>query len=276
MKPGRTSVSALGSAVLRAAHVAEDPPPWVLEDTVSASLLTSDERARVEASMAEWPRDVRAGFRLAHAVRARVAEDVAVGGVEVDRRDYVILGAGLDSFAWRHPRASELTIWELDHPDTQRWKRRALERSGWATPSNVRFVEIDLAADRLDGLALPGRATWNWLGVTMYLEKTATAQTLRSIASRAAGTVLVVNFLLDRDERSGPDNRLQGAARRVLNVADEPIRATYTKSEVEDVLGESGFTTTSVLMGEDLARRYLPDRSDLRMPSSTVIAVATT
>jgi methyltransferase (TIGR00027 family) len=119
--------------------------------------------------MADWPPAVREAFRVSHAVRARLAEDMAAAGLAAGRRDYVLLGAGLDSFAWRHPRAGEFTVWEIDHPDTQEWKRAALRRTGLAEPGNVRFVPADLSVTAIGDLGVPALATWNWLGVTMYL-----------------------------------------------------------------------------------------------------------
>jgi O-methyltransferase involved in polyketide biosynthesis len=107
MEAGKVSRSALGSGLLRAAHVREDPPPWILEDTLGRDLLAASEVALLEAGMAGWPPGVRQAFRVSHTVRARLAEDVAVAGVTAGRRDYVVLGAGLDTFAWRHPRAGE-------------------------------------------------------------------------------------------------------------------------------------------------------------------------
>ena len=118
--------------------------------------------------MAAWPPVVRRALRVSHAVRARLAEDVAAAGLAAGRRDYVLLGAGLDTFAWRHPRARDFVVWEIDHPDTQAWKRAALRRAGLAEPANVRFVSADLSATAIGDLGTPARATWNWLGVTMY------------------------------------------------------------------------------------------------------------
>jgi O-methyltransferase involved in polyketide biosynthesis len=113
------SRTALGSAYWRAAHLRDDPPPWILEDRLAATLLGDDVIAELEAPLDGWDPAVMAGFRLWHAVRARVAEDVALAGLRFGRLDYAIVGAGLDTFAWRHPQASQFTIWEYDQPVTQ-------------------------------------------------------------------------------------------------------------------------------------------------------------
>jgi len=146
MEAGKGSLSAMGSGLQRAAHVREDPPPWVFEDALAGQLLDAAEAAELEAEMAAWPPVVRRALRVSHAVRVRLAEDVAAAGLAAGRRHYVLLGAGLDTFAWRHPRAGEFVVWEIDHPDTRAWKRAALRRAGLAEPANVRFVAADLSA----------------------------------------------------------------------------------------------------------------------------------
>ncbi|HTW99544.1 MAG TPA: class I SAM-dependent methyltransferase [Acidimicrobiales bacterium] len=183
----------MGAALLRAAHVVEDTPPWVLEDTVSAGLLTTAERALAAAELDSWPSEVRAAFRLAHAVRNRLAEDVAVEGLDAGRADYVVLGAGLDSFAWRHPLAARFRVVEIDHPATPRWKRDRLRAAGLTEPADVCFVPLDLTAASLAGIELPAPATWSWLGVAMYLEppssrRRSARSLLRAPARRSSST----------------------------------------------------------------------------------------
>lgn len=275
MEYGRASTSAMGSAVLRAAHVWEDKPPWVLHDTESVKLLTDVEFLTIENSMIKWPSEVRAGFRLTHAVRTRLAEDLAIQGMREGRGGYVILGAGLDSFTWRDPAALNLRIWEVDHPATQGWKRKAMERVGLVEPPNVTYVTADFSIDRIQNLHLPSFATWNWLGVTMYLKKDDTAHALREIASQDSGTVLVANFLLAQEERSDLGNAIQLVAARVLDTVGEPVLASYTRREVESLLVDAGFSSFEILDSHALTVRYLTGRTDLVLPSSTVIAVAT-
>jgi methyltransferase (TIGR00027 family) len=218
----------MGSAVLRAAHVREDAPPWVLEDTLSERLLDRRSLGEVRAEIARWAPQVRAAFRLAHAVRSRLAEDIAIEGLAVRRRDYVLLGAGLDTFAWRHPEAGRFRIWEIDHPATQRWKRRALSGRQLGEPANVRFVPVDLATLSLGAIETPATATWNWLGVTMYLDRSVTEQVLKAIARRGAGTTLVVNFVLADDEADDFTRAVQATAAAVVARDGEPPSGPLT------------------------------------------------
>lgn len=275
MEDGRASITAMGSAVLRAQHVREDLPPWVLEDTESVRLLTESQERAIVSSMADWPSEVRASFRLVHAVRARVAEDVAIRGIDEGRRDYVILGAGLDSFSWRHPRARELTIWEIDHPDTQARKRSALRRIGKSDMANVRFVPVDLTSERLADIDLSVTATWNWLGVTMYLPKSDIGEVLRCIVETGPGTVLVVNFLLAAEDRDVLGEAVQSSVASVLKPTGEPIKATFAKEEVQQTMSDAGFTSVQVLEGRHLQDQLLWGRADLHLPSSTVMVIAT-
>jgi methyltransferase (TIGR00027 family) len=265
----------MGTGLLRAAHVREDRQPWIFEDTLAEQLLDASEVANLEASMVEWTPEVRAAFRTAHAVRARLAEDEAIAGLAAGRDQYVLLGAGLDTFAWRHPRASEFVIWEVDHPDTQSWKRAALRRSGLSTPPNVRFIAADLSQTAVHDLDLPERATWNWMGVTMYLERSETEATLRAIASGRAGTTLVANFLLPPDALDALGDAVRKTSTVTLAAAHEPVVASYSTDQVVTLLRDTGFSGISLLDADALSERYLRGRADLRLPKSTVIAVAT-
>jgi methyltransferase (TIGR00027 family) len=265
----------MGSGLLRAAHLREDPPPWVLADTLAGQLLTTEEIAELEASMAGWPPVVRQELRVSHAVRARLAEDVAVAGLAAGRRDYVLLGAGLDTFAWRHPRARDFVVWEIDHPDTQAWKRAALRRAGLAETANVRFVAADLSATALADITLPARATWNWLGVTMYLPREATMGTLRAIAAGHAGTTLIVNFLLDDAALDATQNVVRDAVATTTAAVGDPVLAAYTREEVAGLLARAGFGDVELLDASRMRDRYLRGRPDLPLRTPTLIAIAT-
>jgi methyltransferase (TIGR00027 family) len=246
-----------------------------LEDTLAGQLLYAAELEELEVPMTAGPTAVRPASRLSNAVRARLAEDVAAGGLAAGRRDYVLLGAGLDTFAWRHPRAGDFVVWEIDHPDTQAWKRAALRRAGLAEPANVRFVAADLSAVAIGDLGIPARATWNWLGVTMYLQPEVTAAALRAIAAERAGTTLVVNFLLPAGMLDALGHAVRDCTAAVVAAAGEPVVATYTRDEAADLLGQAGFSCIELFDAGRLRNRYLRDRPDLPLPGTTLIAVAT-
>jgi methyltransferase (TIGR00027 family) len=268
------SRTALGSAYWRAAHLRDDPPPWILEDRIAARLLGDNNIAEIEGPLAGWDQPVLAGFRLAHAVRARVAEDVAVAGLGAGRSDYAIVGAGLDTFAWRHAQASQFTVWEYDQAATQAWKRQAINAAGLDEPGNVRFVPTDLSRTRLDSVELPSWATWNWLGVTVYLTQKATTETLEVIAHTGGGTTLVVDFVLPPDERDELGLAAGASAASLVASVGEPVVSTYRRRDVEPPLRDAGFTDIELLDANELSRRYLQGGDHRVLPGSTVIAVA--
>jgi methyltransferase (TIGR00027 family) len=167
----------------------------------------------------------------------------------------VLLGAGLDSFAWRHALASSFTVWEIDHPDTQAWKRQRLAQIGLPEPSNVRFAPVDLGTTTLETMSLPRRATWNWLGVTVYLDKATTAATLATIAKASETAVVVVDFALTPD------------------YCDE-LGITWREDSAR--LNRAGFDVIEALDAADLSARYLGHHPKLRMPGANIYIVART
>jgi methyltransferase (TIGR00027 family) len=274
MRDGQASRSSMVCALLKAAHVAEDPPPWVFDDPLGGRLLTTGETGWARSAISRFPSEVYRALRVELATRSRLAEEVAVGGVAVGRRDYVLLGAGLDTFAWRLPQATEFTVWEIDHPDTQAWKRQALARAGLAEGPNIRFLPVDLAATPLDAVRTPRLATWNWLGVTMYLDPAVVEAALRTIASHQPGTTLVVNFLLDSD----PDEltaAVHAAAAAAVAASHEPVVTAYAVDDVSALLRDAGFGKVELLDAGALRARYLSTRPDLLHSHSTLVAVAT-
>jgi methyltransferase (TIGR00027 family) len=207
-------------------------------------------------------------------VRTRLAEDTAVEGLTTGHRRYVLLGAGLDSFAWRHPQARTFEVVEVDHPSTQVWKRRRLAARGLGEPPHVRFEPVDLSrsAARLPTGLAP--ATWSWLGVTMYLDPSAVRRVLRQIAEEPKGSTLVVNFLLAEEALDGRATAVRAASRQTVAEAGEPVRSTYTHRQCEELLAAAGFDAIELLDAEALARRYSTGRPEWRLPATTLIAVA--
>ena len=274
MKGERASLR-IATTYVRAAHLEHDPPPWILEDRLARSVVGEELFAAVEATVAAWSPDVFAAFRAHFTVRSRLAEDVAVEGMSELRNNYVLLGAGADTFAWRHPQAAAFTIWEIDHPASQAWKREALRRANLPVPPNVRFVAVDLAAVPLHEVELPSRATWNWLGVTQYLDKPTTESVLRVIAGQGSGTTAVVEFLLTEAEcdELGAAFRAQGIA--AAGQSREPMVSFYEPTEIERLLRRCGFGTIDLLATDTLRDRYLPPHSSgLRIPGAAIFATA--
>ncbi len=275
-EPDHTAVRV---ALWRAMHVQIDPPPHVLEDEIGLQLADPDEGWRDRGDMDP---DGTSRFRAAIVARSRVVEDLVTGSAA---RQYVLLGAGLDTFAQRRPEvASRLRVFEVDQPGPQAWKRARLVERGFGVPEWLRLVPVDFEAGGSwwDGLVDAGfdagaPAVVASLGVSMYLTKDAIATTLRQVASLAAGSVLVMTFqlpveLVDPEDRPAREFALRGAA-----ASGTPFISFFTPDEMLALARDAGFRDVEHVSGRDLMARYFANRSDGLQPSSGEdLLVATT
>jgi len=262
-------------ALWRALHVEADPPPHVLEDEIGLKLLSPDEGWRSRGDMD--PQFTRP-FRASIVGRARFIEDLVVEQAGRGLGQYVILGAGLDSFAQRRPEiASHLRVFEIDQPSPQAWKRQRLIELGFGIPDWLRFVPVDFEAGGAwrDGLATAGfddskPAIVVSTGVSMYLTKDANAATLRQIAALAPGSTLAMTFLLplelaNHEVRPGLEMAEKGA-----RASGTPFLSFFTPPEILALAREAGFREAQHVSAADLTRRYFAGRTDdLRPPNNT-------
>jgi methyltransferase (TIGR00027 family) len=298
METDRSSRTALAAAFYRAQHHRHDDPK-ILDDPYAHRLLGADEMAAFTARCIADGRE--AGFRgepdaiLARAlrvltpassvlVRARYAEDRLAAAIARGVRQYVIVGAGLDSFAFRRrDLADRLDVFEIDHPRSQADKRVRLAAAGLAEPPNLRFGAVDFERERvgdaLRRLAFRAAepAVFAWLGVTMYLTRAAIDGTWRALRAVAAGgSELVFDFLRARPA-SEP---VPAGAQRVLDrarAAGEPMIGALDPATLEAELSAAGWSLVERLDGAELDRRYFADRSDgwrARPSANLVCAVA--
>lgn len=278
MREGGPSRTALAVAMSRALHQTLDRP-LVFEDPFAVRIL--GERGR--AAMAARRRSPLLGpiLRATLAVRCRVAEDTLREAVAAGVRQYVVLGAGLDTFGLRNQNR-QLEVIEVDHPNTQAWKRRTMQEEGLSVPPNLRFVPVDftrqdLATElRAAGLEEKEPAFFSWLGVVHYLEPAAIRRTLATVASLSGATGgIVFDFLapprpwqlllrLIRWERG----------RRVARLG-EPFSEPLHPDDARRWLVDERFAAVQVLGPERLNQQYLSGRSDrLRMSPLAYIAIA--
>jgi methyltransferase (TIGR00027 family) len=205
--------------------------------------------------------------------RSRVAEDELAAAVTRGASQYVVLGAGLDTFAYRNPYSeSQLRVFEVDHPATQAWKRKRLAEGGIAIPASLSFAPVDFEKEALaDGVAAvgfdPSKVTFfSWLGVTPYLTHAAMRSTLEFIAGCARGSGVAFDYARPRSSM-GFFTRLMfdEMARRVAR-AGEPFQLFFEPSELAAELRAIGFTTLDDLGSDVLDARYFANRTDhLRM-----------
>jgi len=266
--------TAVRVALWRALHVEVDPPPHVLEDEVGLKLAAPDGGWRSRPDMSPFTRP----FRASIVARARFVEDLVAAQAARGVRQYVILGAGLDTFAQRRTElASHLIVFEIDRPGPQAWKRQRLVDLNLGIPPFLRLVPVDFEA---------GDAWWEQLaasgfdaerpavvastGVSMYLTKDAIAATLRQVAALARGSTLVMSFMLpielaDPDVRPGIERAEAGA-----RANGTPFISFFTPPEMLTLAHDAGFAEVQHVSAATLAQRYFAGRTDgLRPPNNS-------
>lgn len=262
MRTGKASKTALGVAIRRAAHQLIDVPP-VLDDPIAVRLIGSGYRGKMGRASHRVGRDLRAFM----AVRSRYAEDRLGEAVALGVRQYVVLGAGLDTFAYRNPFA-ELRVFEVDFPATQEWKREMLREAGIALPAGLTFVPLDFEHQTLmEGLVDAGfdrnaPAFFGWLGVVPYLSLAAFRATLKTVGQMPAGTALSFDYAL-APETLSPVGRtaFDGLAGRVA-ASGEPFQLFFTPETMEAELRQAGFHRVEQWDYEHLNETYFKDRED--------------
>lgn len=269
-------------ALWRALHLEADSPPPVFEDRVGLQLVAPDPGWRNRPDMSTFTRP----FRASILARARFVEDCLAERVERGVGQYVILGAGLDTFAQRRPElAGRITVFEIDQPGPQAWKRQRLVELGLGVPPFLRFVPVDFEAgdawwERLTaaGFDAARPALVASTGVSMYLTEEAISATLRQVAALAAGSTLIMSFMLpielaDPEVRPGIERAAAGA-----RASGTPFISFFTPADMLALAKRAGFKQVEHVSAAALAQRYFAGRADgLRPPNnSEELLVATT
>jgi methyltransferase (TIGR00027 family) len=267
--PSRTAYMV---AMRRAAHQLFDHPK-VLDDPIALPILggAAEARLRIERRFANRiGRRVRASM----AARSRYAEDQLGAAVARGARQYVILGAGLDTFAYRNPYEQQgLRVFEADHPATQAWKQQRLRAVGIAIPASLTFVPVDFEhqtlPEALRGAGFESRqpAFFSWLGVTMYLARDTVLSTLQFIASCAEGSGVAFDYIVPRESLGWTRRFVFDAMARRVGRAGEPFRTFFLAEELTVELARVGFRTIENIGGKEINARYFSGRTDgLRVP----------
>lgn len=262
METGRASKTALGVAIRRAAHQLIDKPT-VLDDPIALRLVGDGYPRLMERAMHPVGRDFR-GFMAA---RSRYAEDQLAEAVARGVTQYVVLGAGLDTFAYRNP-FSTLRVFEVDFPATQLWKRTMLAEAAIALPANLVFVALDFEHQTLaDGLTDTGLdfdkpAFFSWLGVVPYLTLDAFRATLSVVARMPQGSTVTFDYAV-APETLSPIGRIafDRLSERVA-AAGEPFQLFFTPEEMAAELRRNGFKCVEQVDSDRLNDLYFRDRAD--------------
>ncbi|WP_042392456.1 class I SAM-dependent methyltransferase [Streptacidiphilus carbonis] len=269
-------------ALWRAVHVQADPPPHVLADEIGLRLVDPGDGWRDRGDM--HPQGT-SRYRASVVARARFVEDLVVEQASRGVDQYVVLGAGLDTFAQRRPEvASRLRVFEVDQPGPQAWKRQRLVELGFGIPDWLRLVPVDFEVEGAwwDGLTAAGLdpdrpAVVASTGVSMYLTEEANTDTLRRLAALAPGSTLAMTFqppldLLEEGDRAG---RL--AVEKAARASGTPFLSFFAPSEMVALARDAGFKDARHVSAAMLNERYFADRADgLRTSNGEEFVVATT
>jgi methyltransferase (TIGR00027 family) len=284
----RLSYTALTAAIMRGTHIRLDGEPKVFRDELAlrlcgigaiASFFVAAIRMRfskkIKAALEpmpfmEWGRYGRAIMVM----RSRHTEDLLIQSIDRGIRQFVILGAGLDSFAYRrHDLAAIVNTFEVDHPASQQWKQRRLRKLGVALPPTLTFVPIDFETQTLtdslrkSGFLLAKPAFLSWLGVTQYISREAVRGMLSEIADLAPGTEIVFTYVMPQTLLSSEDRRIFANCATPAAARGEPWITFFDPAEIDSLLREIGFDQVVDFSPDEANARYFSGRSDgLRLP----------
>jgi methyltransferase (TIGR00027 family) len=282
MSDRKASRTALATACMRAVHQLFDGEPRILDDPIVVRLIGEAALQQIRDPANRYRSTEIEALRAHVVLRSRFAEDRLAAAVLRGVTQYVILGAGFDTFALRQPTwARDLKIVEVDHLGTQALKRSQLEAAGLEMPRNTTFANVDFEHESLrDGLvrydvSLDKPTFLSWLGVTMYLKEDAIDAVLRSVAMFPAGSEIVLTFRQPTESAVGEEcDRLSRLAERVASVG-EPF-VTYFKPDVlETKLRGMGFSKVEFFSPAEAEVRYFRQRpKNLPVPRRTGLVSA--
>jgi methyltransferase (TIGR00027 family) len=276
--PSRTAIL---TAVTRALH-REEPQPWVMDDYLAPGLAGPKGQAMLERLRAEVPRAHLLAFSRWMCVRARFAEDIVEQAVADGLGQYAILGAGLDSFAYRRADLLDrLRVFEVDHPATQEWKRRRLAGIGVELPARLVFVPVDFERQTLrEGLERAGfdfgqPAVFSWIGVTMYLTLEAIHATLGTLAQGRAGTRVVLTYNQPPAALTGGTAQIAATFAGLAAEMGEPFISRFRPAEIGQLLRGHGFGDITDFGPDEARAAYFQGRAGVEIAGAQRLIAAT-
>jgi|SRR6185503_13131968 len=278
---GEPDNTAVRVALWRAMHVQIDAPPHIIEDEIGFKLVDPADGWQKRPDMdPEFTKRLRASI----VARARFIEDLVIEQSQLGIDQYVLLGAGLDTFAQRRSGiASQLHVFEIDQPVTQTWKKQRLLELGFGLPEWLHLVSVDFEISSWwqqllkAGFDTSKPAVVACTGVSLYLTKDAIVDTLRQVATLAPGSKLAMAFYLPMDLLDEEDKFLQQIAEKGARAAGTPFISFFTPNEILALGDQAGFKTIETVSARNLADRYFSGRSDnLRPASGEEFLMATT
>lgn len=271
MEESRPSRTAEGAAIVRALHQTLDEPR-ILDDPIAAQLVGQKELERQKKLFRLLP--FMAPLRANFVMRSRYAEDCLAESLSGGIGQYVLLGAGLDTFGYRQPEwARSLRIFEVDHPATQQWKRTKLAAANVRIPANVSLVGVDFEKVSLrEGLAAAGLdltvpTFFSSLGVTQYLTVASFDLSLTLVASLPHGSQIVFSFVVASGTLSFRERVFAGMFAVIAAAGGEPWLSRFVPEELAAKLAGMGFSKVIHFSNQAAIDRYFPERRDGLAPS---------
>ena len=262
------SLTAFTAAAARAAHLIVDDDPPIFADTLAQAMLGERAEELIGFHRAHGTHPILSGARAQVTCRSRYTEDSLADGIRRGIGQYVMLGAGLDSFAHRSRLASQIGVFEIDHPATQEWKRRIAP-----VPENVRFVPVDFTRDSLRdrlrqaGFDFAAPAFVGWLGTTMYLEASAIEQTLAVTGGFAPGSEIIVDYMLPAGLRDAAGDSYAEQVGQASAERGEPWLSLFASQDMGALLRRHGFGPVRDVGQRDTIPPLLWERTDSLRPA---------
>jgi methyltransferase (TIGR00027 family) len=296
MKENQASFTAMSVAYMRAYHSMHDTPK-IFDDFLAYNLIPNEKIAPIEKYWIEqcwtWGQQLNdteptvlyseqaitlkslkqaaQEFAGIFSSRARYAEDALEKAVKQGVKQYVILGAGMDTFAFRQPEMMEkLEVFEVDHPATQEFKLHRLAELEWERPARLHFISIDFTKESLVTALISAssydsktKTFFSWLGVTYFLTRDEVFTTLRSIAEVApAGSIIVFDYLnIDAFIPEKMSLKMQESLEFLRNIG-EPMITGFNPSTLDEDLSSLGFSLQENLSPANIEERYFQGRTD--------------
>lgn len=278
MKATRHSSTAEATAAVRAWHRLNHSP-LIFDDPYAFEFTSKIWRGICRNRLLTWlifERALRPLQPVAAEIicRARYTEDKLESAIQNGVTQYVLMGAGFDSFALRRPELAEhIRIYEVDHPLSQRVKKERIDRQHGRMPLNVEFVPVDFEKETLphalkdSGYDNLRPAFFSWLGVVQYLPSQSVFETLESLASLTMpGSELVFDYLLPEDELGRADKKVLERLRSFTKRRDEPLASSFSPSEMEHEVSRRGFEVIENLSPAEQESRYFSGQNNNLRP----------
>jgi methyltransferase (TIGR00027 family) len=265
MEEARPSRTALRVALRRAAHQLYDAQPLVFDDPIAVPILGDTYAEELHRTPTRPDRPFSVALRAFLVARSRYAEDNLARAVARGVTQYVLLGAGLDTFAHRNPHP-HLRVFEVDHPATQQWKRELLATGDMPAPANLTYVPVDFERqslpEQLNSAGFnPLNATFfAWLGVVSYLTLEAFRFTINFIAAQPDGTGVVLDYSQPRSALPFLEKLAHDSLASRVQLAGEPFQLFFTPTEIASEL--TAFRDLEDLGSSQINARYFTGRTD--------------